>query len=255
MCKAAHEPGGPQRCSGDARRNYERSQTAMERIEEWAEELERHMKGQARPWGPYIGPPPFAPPFARPFDEWYDQALQRNPELDRVTGYGIYYNLAAHQQQPWKAQGYTTARPSCPSPDSDPAEQRRAEWQDRLSRYEAGEHVPWGPHIGPPPFAPPFAPPFEQWYPEAVKNGEISPTLSLEDAYADYYNLAGSPEDWAANGYSGARPDQPASRDASNNSTAQLHASLRGAAARFLSEEELAELDAEVAAATSGTDF
>jgi hypothetical protein len=39
LCRAAHEPGGPQRCSGDARRNCERSQADLARLENRASEL------------------------------------------------------------------------------------------------------------------------------------------------------------------------------------------------------------------------
>lgn len=32
MCKASHEPGGPLRCSGDARRNCQRAQQDVEQL-------------------------------------------------------------------------------------------------------------------------------------------------------------------------------------------------------------------------------
>ncbi|EHB48869.1 hypothetical protein MycrhDRAFT_5710 [Mycolicibacterium rhodesiae JS60] len=34
MCKASHEPGGPQRCSGDARRNYQQSADSVMALEQ-----------------------------------------------------------------------------------------------------------------------------------------------------------------------------------------------------------------------------
>ena len=256
MCKAAHEPGGPQRCSGDARRNLERSQSAAERIQEWEEQLQRYMSGETVPWGPHVGPPPFAPPFGPPFDEWYAESLHMNPELDRETGYAIFYNLAGTPQE-WATRGYTAAQPPCPQESevgkemtAAAADARKHQWEETLQRYMSGEKVPWGPHVGPPPFAPPFAPPFEQWYREALRDGHISADLSYEDAYADYYNLSGTPQEWAARGYIAAQP-APAPEHTKTGPNAGLHAALRGAASRLLDAEELRQLDNEVAAALS----
>ena len=39
MCKASTDPGGPQRCSGDARRNCERSQAEIELLSAREEQL------------------------------------------------------------------------------------------------------------------------------------------------------------------------------------------------------------------------
>ncbi len=255
MCKAAHEQGGPLRCSGDARRNLERSQSAAERIQEWEEQLQRYMSGAQVPWGPHVGPPPFAPPFAPPFDQWYTEALHMNPELDREAGYAIFYNLSGTPQE-WAARGYTAAEPPCPMASSnegqlshDEAESRLQQWQDTLRRYQSGERVPWGPRVGPPPFAPPFAQPFEQWYRDALRDGHISAEMSYEDAYADFYNLSGTPQEWAALGYTTEQEPPPAPAHTRAGPNAGLHAALRGAASRILDAEELAELDSEVAAA------
>lgn len=47
MCKASSEPGGPLRCSGDARRNCERSQRELELLSVRAEQLGAAAGGQA----------------------------------------------------------------------------------------------------------------------------------------------------------------------------------------------------------------
>lgn len=257
MCKAAHEPGGPLRCSGDARRNLERSQSAAERIQEWEETLQRYMSGERVAWGPYIGPPPFAPPFGPSFEQWYAEAQHMNPDMDRETGYGIFYNLAGTPQD-WAALGYSATQPPCPNGSETEAHlsdgeaaTRMQQWEETLQRYMSGERVAWGPHVGPPPFAPPFAAPFEQWYREALRDGHISAEMSYEDAYADYYNLSGTPQEWAARGYTAAPPAAAAPEHTTTGPNAGLHAALRGAASRFLDAEELSELDNEVAAALS----
>jgi hypothetical protein len=122
------------------------------------------------------------------------------------------------------------------------ADARKHQGEETLQRYMSGETVPWGPHVGPPPFAPPFAPPFEQWYREALRDGHISADLSYEDAYADYYNLSGTPQEWAARGYIAAQP-APAPEHTKTGPNAGLHAALRGAASRLLDAEELRQLD------------
>lgn len=155
MCKASSEPGGPHRCSGDARTNLERSEAAVRRQEEWHRNLEEYMNGVPKQWGPNIGPPPFAPPFGEDFDTWF-----------------------------------------------------------------------------------------------ARENTARGGTYSREDAYAEFYNLAGDPEDWARMGYSTGQATPPANpAPAAGGANSALHAALRRAVAER-TDADLDELDAEVAAAT-----
>jgi len=111
VCKASHEAGGPQRCSGDARTNLERSQADVQRKQEWLRNLEEHMNGEPKQWGPNIGPPPFAPPFGPNFDEWFQrQNNAAGGTLSREDAYIEFYNLAGDPED-WARQGYS-ARPS-----------------------------------------------------------------------------------------------------------------------------------------------
>lgn len=111
MCKASHENGGPQRCSGDARTNLERSQADMNRKQEWLRNLEEYMNGEPKQWGPNIGPPPFAPPFGPSFDEWFEREnTAAGGTLNREDAYIEFYNLAGDPED-WARQGYST-RPS-----------------------------------------------------------------------------------------------------------------------------------------------
>jgi hypothetical protein len=41
VCKASHEPGGPQRCSGDARRTYQQSAADVGALEQREHDLQR----------------------------------------------------------------------------------------------------------------------------------------------------------------------------------------------------------------------
>ena len=111
MCKSSSEPGGPHRCSGDARSNLERSESAVRRQEEWQRNLEEYMNGVPKQWGPNIGPPPFAPPFSPSFDEWFEREnTAAGGTLSREDAYIEFYNLAGDPED-WARQGYST-RPS-----------------------------------------------------------------------------------------------------------------------------------------------
>ena len=126
---------------------------------------------------------------------------------------------------------------------------REEEWHRNLEEYMNGVPKQWGPHIGPPPFAPPFAPDFDEWYQreKAARGG----TYDRENAYVEFYNLAGDPEDWARLGYSATPPAAlpvPSGDSVTAGTNAAVHSALRRAVGRH-TDADLAELDAEVAAA------
>ena len=108
----------------------------------------------------------------------------------------------------------------------------------------------WGPHIGPPPFAPPFGLDFDDWYQR--ENTARGGTYTREDAYIEFYNLAGDPADWARRGYNAAPPASSPEDPVTAGPNAAVHAALRRAVGRH-TDTDLAELDAEVAAAVRQT--
>lgn len=112
MCKASHDPGGPQRCSGDCRARAARSGAEVASLEAQKHTLQSRIAEQAAPtvapWGPHVGPPPFTPPNAPDFDEWYAAQLAEHPDYTREHAYGHFYNLA---RDPSGAPGYTDEVP------------------------------------------------------------------------------------------------------------------------------------------------
>ncbi|WP_099020834.1 hypothetical protein [Mycolicibacterium palauense] len=98
MCKGSHEPGGPQRCSGDCRAKAARSAAEVTALETRQRALHARIAETSAPaveaWGPHIGPPPFTPPYAPDFDEWYAAHRVTNPDYRRENAYSHFYNLA-----------------------------------------------------------------------------------------------------------------------------------------------------------------
>ena len=112
MCKASHEPGGPQRCSGDCRAKAARSVADVAALETHERALQARIVESSPPavtaWGPHIGPPPFSPPNAPDFDQWYAAQRAHNPDYRREDAYGEFYNLVSDLSA---FPGYTDATP------------------------------------------------------------------------------------------------------------------------------------------------
>ncbi|EHB48631.1 hypothetical protein MycrhDRAFT_5472 [Mycolicibacterium rhodesiae JS60] len=112
MCKASHEPGGPQRCSGDTRAKASRSQAEVSALEHREADIVSRTQDSASSspaWGPHIGPPPFAPPNGPDFEQWYAEQRATDPQYRREHAYDHFYNIAT---DPTGAPGYSGSDPS-----------------------------------------------------------------------------------------------------------------------------------------------
>jgi len=110
MCKSSQEPGGPQRCSAEARKSLIRDQVVIDELETREARIVSYATADSPPWGPYIGPPPTAPPYGPLFNCWFAEEEKKNPGLDRVNAYFDYYYLSGTEEELAKV-GYSEDRP------------------------------------------------------------------------------------------------------------------------------------------------